>query len=80
MFVIERFDGCVPTCEAIKSEDELFFEQVERLLEQYVTSFEAVHLRDALQTTLNVARAGNQFLQANAPWALLKTGDIKDRY
>ena len=79
-FVSEKLGGRVPRCESLSPEDARLFEQVERLLEQYVAAFEAVHQRDALQTTLNVARAGNQFIQANVPWALLKSGSEKDRY
>ncbi|XP_067883826.1 methionine--tRNA ligase, cytoplasmic-like, partial [Heterodontus francisci] len=41
-------------------------------LQQYNRNLERVRIRDALRCILNVSRYGNQYIQINEPWKLIK--------
>jgi methionyl-tRNA synthetase len=51
---------------------------VQRLLDSYVRDLEAVHIKDALRTVLEISHLGNQYVQDNQPWVLIK-GDAAQR-
>lgn len=80
----KHFDGVVPPCDMDASivgpeyADEISFLENEQLrlfdmchqVHEYIMSFE---LRNALQMVMEIATMGNQFLQNNEPWKLIKT-------
>lgn len=41
----------------------------------YVTSLEKGRLRDGIRHILSISRHGNQYMQSNQPWVLLKGTD-----
>lgn len=77
-FVEKFFDGVVPEVDLKEAEEELL-EKVDRDLQEYIKNCEDVKLRDALQCILSVSRLGNQYIQANQPWVLVK-GSEEEKY
>lgn len=63
------------------SDDELsIIALINREIKGYVQSMEKSKLRDGLRHTLSISRHGNQYLQSQQPWVLLKgTDEQKDR-
>jgi len=59
----------------ITAADLEFLRGVQEDLTDYNAQLSAVKLRDGLTKILSVSRRGNQYLQANAPWILLKGSD-----
>merc|ERR1719175_500326 len=51
---------------------------VNRELEQYITLMEDARERETIFTVFNISRLGNQLMQHNTPWKLVK-GDEKDK-
>lgn len=41
----------------------------------YITSLEKGRLRDGIRHILSISRHGNQYMQSNQPWVLLKGTD-----
>jgi methionyl-tRNA synthetase len=78
VFVEKFFDGVVPEVDLKEAEEELL-EKVDRDLQDYIKNCEDVKLRDALQCILSVSRHGNQYIQANQPWVLVK-GSEEEKY
>lgn len=56
-------------------EDENYLSEVGQNLIAYFDHMERVHLRDALKPILAISRLGNQLIQANKPWVLVKGSD-----
>lgn len=46
-----------------------------RELKGYVAALEKSKLRDGIRHILSISRHGNQYMQANQPWVLLKGSD-----
>lgn len=46
-----------------------------RELRGYVAALEKAKLRDGIRHILSISRHGNQYMQANQPWVLLKGSD-----
>ncbi|XP_066291489.1 methionine--tRNA ligase, cytoplasmic-like [Branchiostoma lanceolatum] len=76
-FVVNNFHGTIPTMDLEEPDIEMLA-QVNRELQMYNFNMERVRLRDGLTTILNISRLGNQYIQANKPWVLLK-GTEQDR-
>ncbi|XP_019618782.1 PREDICTED: methionine--tRNA ligase, cytoplasmic-like [Branchiostoma belcheri] len=76
-FVVNNFHGTIPAMELGESDTEMLA-QVNRELQLYNFNMEKVRLREGLTTILNISRLGNQYIQANKPWVLLK-GTEQDR-
>lgn len=65
---------------ALLDEDLTLLALVNRELKGYILSLEKARLRDAIRHLLSISRHGNQFMQSQQPWVLLKgTDDQKTR-
>ncbi|KAL3316981.1 hypothetical protein Ciccas_004368 [Cichlidogyrus casuarinus] len=79
MFVANFFDGTIPECAAINEEDTTFLARINRQLNSYISLLERCKLRDALKAILLISGLGNQYIQANQPWVLVKKPETKCR-
>lgn len=77
-FVDKNFNGQLNQYEP-SDEDEKYLEDVGQNLAAYVEQLERVHLRDGLKPILAISRLGNQLIQANKPWLLIKSGEESDK-
>lgn len=71
MFVSKSYKGVVPAAE-VTDVDYRFMTAVNREIRAYVEDMAKVKLRDNLKRILNISRMGNQYLQENQPWNLIK--------
>lgn len=76
-FVDKNFSGQLNHYEP-NEEDLKYLEEVGQNLVAYEERLERVMLRDGLKPVLAISRLGNQFIQANKPWLLVK-GEENDR-
>ncbi|XP_077998096.1 methionine--tRNA ligase, cytoplasmic-like [Glandiceps talaboti] len=77
VFCEKNFGGMIPPI-ALTTDDTQRLALVNRELRSYVQSLDKCRLRDGLRHILRISSLGNQLMQANKPWELLK-GDEKDR-
>lgn len=77
-FVDKNFEGQVNHYEP-NEEDQKYLIEVGQNLIAYEERLERVHLRDGLKPILSISRLGNQLIQANKPWQLVKSDDQKDK-
>ncbi|XP_072021242.1 methionine--tRNA ligase, cytoplasmic-like isoform X2 [Amphiura filiformis] len=73
-FMEKNFGGVVPEM-VLVPEDEKLLAEVTRELQEYIKYLDKVKIRDALRCILNISRLGNQHIQANKPWVLVKGSD-----
>ncbi|MEM0483911.1 MAG: methionine--tRNA ligase [Pyrobaculum sp.] len=71
-FIKNRMGGAVPPRGKPSRDDEEFIEKVKRLFEKAEAHYEAIELKDAVHTVVEIAREGNKYLNARAPWDLVK--------
>jgi len=76
MFVEKFFESTVPKIE-FGSEDEELLKNINEELKGYNESLEKAKLRDGLRYILNISRHGNQYMQSNQPWVLIKGSDVE---
>lgn len=69
---IKRMGGKVPPEGSPRGEDREFWERVYSLFKKAGAHYDAIELRDALHTVVEIAREGNRYLNARAPWELVK--------
>lgn len=77
-FVDKNFEGQINHYEP-NEEDQKYLIEVGQNLIAYEERLERVHLRDGLKPILSISRLGNQLIQANKPWQLVKSDDQKDK-
>ncbi|CAD5234647.1 unnamed protein product [Bursaphelenchus xylophilus] len=77
-FLSNNFKGKVPKI-TLNKEDLELIDEVNVLLAQFVDQMENVKMRDALQTVLSVSRKGNQYMQSQQPWVLVKKKETEER-
>jgi methionyl-tRNA synthetase len=70
-FTFTRFEGKVPAYD--NKQDPEFVGKVAELVGEYVAHLDGYKLKNALQTAMQLSRAGNQFMQENQPWVLIKS-------
>lgn len=58
----------------LTEEDSSLVAQVNVLLQEYNSDLLAARLRDGIPHILNISRLGNQYIQSNKPWVLVKQG------
>jgi methionyl-tRNA synthetase len=76
-FAYKRFDGKVPTIDALTDSDEAILAKIEEGFETVSKQLEAVKLREALATAMALVRDVNVYLDERAPWKMIKT-DVVD--
>ena len=67
------FDGKVPACGALTEAEDTLIAEIGRLKEQVTQALETFHFREALRLAMDMARAGNKYLQETEPWKVAKT-------
>lgn len=70
-FLYNSFAGVQPKIEITEHEENLF-DSINKELSDYHSCLESIKLREALIKILNISRLGNQYMQANQPWVLIK--------
>lgn len=71
MFLKNSFDSIMPALK-LTDEDHKLIAHVDQELQEYTQNLENIKLRDGLKFILNISRHGNQYIQANKPWVLVK--------
>jgi methionyl-tRNA synthetase len=72
-FAYKRYDGTVPTYDALTPQDEALIAAVEGGFETVGAAIEAVRLREGLSMALGLVRDANAYLNERAPWTSIKT-------
>jgi methionyl-tRNA synthetase len=67
-----NFNGKVPTPDGLTDEDQALLSSIDQALESVAENIEAVELRAGLRTAMEAASEVNVYLNANAPWKLVK--------
>ncbi|KAL4234118.1 hypothetical protein ACF0H5_005771 [Mactra antiquata] len=75
-FVSNSFDGTIQTMTLIPDDYNLLA-LVNRELKTYIDNMESARLRDSIRNILSISRLGNQFMQENKPWVLVKGTDAE---
>lgn len=70
-FIIKFFDSKQPAI-SFTTIEELFIKSVNIEYKMFNKSFKKVKLRDALTHVLAISKLGNQYMQNNKPWELIK--------
>ena len=74
-FAAKNFDNRVPEAGFLDAADKAMVRNVEEQWKKVGQNLEFCHFRDALREAIQLARLGNQYFDAKAPWDLVK----KDR-
>uniref|UniRef100_T1JAR2 Methionine--tRNA ligase, cytoplasmic n=1 Tax=Strigamia maritima TaxID=126957 RepID=T1JAR2_STRMM len=77
-FLSNNFDGVIPEMN-LNEDDKLFLAFTTHQLNGYLDALERARLREAVRNILNISRRGNQLIQNNKPWVLIK-GDADDKF
>ena len=67
------FDGCVPQPGALQPIDTELFATISEVKARLEANLDTFHFREALKDAMELARAGNKYLQETEPWKLAKT-------
>ncbi|KAH0552663.1 methionine--tRNA ligase, cytoplasmic isoform X1 [Cotesia glomerata] len=76
-FAEKNYEGIIQEME-LRDEEYNLLACVQRELTQYNLLMEQAKLRDSLKLILSISKLGNQYLQAQQPWAKMK-GDDNDK-
>ncbi|VDI11987.1 Hypothetical predicted protein [Mytilus galloprovincialis] len=64
----------------LRDEDKELLALINRELQTYIDNMEQAILRDSIRNIMSISRLGNQFMQSNKPWVLVKgSADDKSR-
>ena len=77
-FCKDNFAGRVPEMK-LNKDDQIFLAQVTRHLAQFVDLMEGANQRESILQIMTISRLGNQLMQANTPWKLMKSKSEADR-
>ncbi|KAJ8672750.1 hypothetical protein QAD02_004010 [Eretmocerus hayati] len=78
MFVEKNFNSVVPPMD-LQEDDYNLLSLVQRELTSYVSHLEQAKLRDGLRYVLAISKHGNQYIQHQKPWVLIKGNDGEKR-
>ncbi|CAB3378031.1 Hypothetical predicted protein [Cloeon dipterum] len=78
MFVEKNFDSSIPKVEFTAEDNELV-KNINEELVGYNEALEKAKLRDGLRFILAVSRHGNQYMQSNQPWVLVKGNEAEKK-
>jgi len=70
-FTRDNFSSCVPAMSLLEEDWEIVA-RVNQELEAYTGQLEDARERDAISSLFNISRLGNQLMQHNTPWKLVK--------
>ena len=74
MFLSTNFDGVVQEMN-LNDDDKELLALINRELQTYIENMEQAILRDSIRNIMSISRLGNQFMQANKPWVLVKSNE-----
>ena len=77
-FLFNNFEGVIQSV-TFTEEDNSLIESINTELEVYLSLMDKGKLRDALRKLLDISRLGNQHMQSNKPWELIKKPESKER-
>ncbi|XP_063424001.1 methionine--tRNA ligase, cytoplasmic-like isoform X3 [Mytilus trossulus] len=78
-FLSDNFGGVIQEMN-LKDEDKELLALINRELQTYIDNMEQAILRDSIRNIMSISRLGNQFMQSNKPWVLVKgSADDKSR-
>lgn len=66
------FDGVVPAAGTLEQIDNDIYAEISSIKDALTSAIETFHFRDALKEAMNIARAGNKYLQETEPWKVAK--------
>lgn len=79
VFCEKNFDSTIPAI-SLADDDVNLIALVNREIKAYIQAMEKARLRDGIKHLLSISRHGNQYMQSQQPWVLLKgTDDQKTR-
>ncbi len=67
------FDGVVPPVKILETADTQLMEEIAGLKGEMTEALDTFHFREALRVAMDMARAGNKYLQETEPWKVAKT-------
>ena len=67
------FDGVVPAVNTRETIDTQLIEEIGKLKAEMTEALDTFHFREALRLAMDMARAGNKYLQETEPWKTAKT-------
>lgn len=73
VLVHKYFDGTLPEAGEYTKAERTLFAEVNALKAEVAERIETFHFRDALKKVMDIARAGNKYLQDTEPWKVAKT-------
>lgn len=74
VFCEKNFNSTISAIQLTEDEHNLLA-LINREIKGYILSMEKAKMRDGVRHTLSVSRHGNQYLQSQQPWVLLKGSD-----
>lgn len=78
VFCEKNFAGVVPEVH-LTDPDVILLALINREIKGYTASMEKTRMRDGIRHILSISRHGNQYMQAQQPWVLLKGTDEDKR-
>uniref|UniRef100_A0A0C9RA76 Methionine--tRNA ligase, cytoplasmic n=1 Tax=Fopius arisanus TaxID=64838 RepID=A0A0C9RA76_9HYME len=75
-FAVKNFEGKVPEME-LREEDHQVLVLVQRELSHYIVAMEQGKFRDGVRHLLGISKHGNQYMQAQQPWVMVKGKEVK---
>ena len=73
-FLKNNYQGVVPEMH-LTADDFDFLKDIKEESERWDGLFDSVKLRDGVRSVLEMSRRGNQYMQAQQPWAQIKGDD-----
>jgi len=73
VLVHKYFDGTLPDAGEYTDAERTLFDEINALKAEVAERIETFHFRDALKKVMDIARAGNKYLQDTEPWKVAKT-------
>ncbi|MDE6098366.1 MAG: methionine--tRNA ligase [Muribaculaceae bacterium] len=67
------YGGSVPVPGEMLDAEKAVFDEIDEIKKRLTEQLEGFHFRDALREAMNIARAGNKYLQETEPWKVWKT-------
>jgi methionyl-tRNA synthetase len=67
------FNGVLPASHDLQDIDKEIFVEINKYKTALSNNIDTFHFREALKEAMNIARAGNKYLQDTEPWKLAKT-------
>lgn len=70
------FNSCVPPLNGLTEEDQAYLDMVKTALEDYHKLFSELQFHRALERLWEAIREGNVYIDRQAPWSLIKKGEL----